>query len=176
MTNPWTVSDLLGELRLAQRYSERLIDSLDPDQVVWRPHPDSSAIAWHLGHQAAVAHFMMRNLTAAEPSHDAALDALFDSATPEPARSALPPLDELMTYRRSIAASVERTIGRIISGDVGAPGQLMIVAAGLLRSVIIHEYQHGTWIAEVRAGLTDEPSPGPESTHLAMVDGYWILR
>jgi hypothetical protein len=170
-----TLSDLLDELELARRWSHALIADLDPDQVSWRPHEDSSAIGWHLGHQAVVAHFMIRNLTAAEPSFDPALDRLFDSATEEPARGSLPPLPELLAYRSSIAASVDRTVRRIDAGDVGAPEQLSMVAATLLRSLVYHEYQHATWMREVRETLTDTPSPEPGSRRLTKIQGYWML-
>ncbi len=170
------LTDLLAEYAIAGNHSEALIDGLDHAAIMWRPHDRSSAIAWHLGHQAAVTHYMVRNLTAAEPSIDPALDALFDSATPEPARGDLPPLDELMAYRTSIARSARRTIERILAGDVGAPEQLAIVASGLLRAVIIHEYQHSTWIAEVRARFTDAAPPEPRSDHLVEIEGYRVLR
>jgi hypothetical protein len=61
--------------------------------VTWPPKENSSAIGWHLGHQAHVAHFMIRNLTAAEPSPDPELDALMDSAQPERFRGALPTIE-----------------------------------------------------------------------------------
>ena len=174
-TTDLTLPDLLGELELARGWSHALVADLDPDQVAWRPHEESSAIAWHLGHQAVVAHFMIRNLTAAEPSFDPVLDRLFDSATEEPDRGALPALDELMAYRTSIAESVDRTIRRIDAGDMGAPEQLSIVAATLLRSLVYHEYQHATWMREVRETLTDTPSPEPESQRLTNIQGYWML-
>jgi hypothetical protein len=172
---PLDLPGLLSELRSARDYSESLVAALDPDQIAWRPHVDSSAIGWHLGHQSFVAHVMLRNLTAAEPSIDPALDRLFDSATPEPARGDLPPLAELLGYRRAVARSTETTIGRIVAGEVGAPEQLSIVAAGLLRAVVNHEYQHDAWIAEVRAGLTDAPAPVPVSNRLTLIEGYWVL-
>src|SRR5699024_8426954 len=75
--------ELLAEYDRALAYTEDLWRDLDPDEVVWRPHQDSSAIGWHLGHQAHVAHFMVRNLTAAEPSPDPDLDGIMDSANPE---------------------------------------------------------------------------------------------
>lgn len=170
------LTELRRELTLARRHSESLIEPLDPEQVTWRPHRDSSAIGWHLGHQAAVAHYLVRNLTAADPSVDPSLDALFDSATPEPARGELPPLDELLAYRHEIAARVDATIGRIVDGDVGAPAQLAQVAAIVVRALVNHEYQHAAWIAEVRAGLTDVPAPTPHPTNLVEIDGYWLLR
>ena len=100
---------------------------------------------------------------------------MFDSATPEPARGDLPALDAIIGYRNAIAASTHRVIGRIDAGDVGAPSQLRAVAEVLLRAVVNHEYQHDTWIAEVRAGLTDDPAPAPASQQLIDVDGYWML-
>ena len=166
---------LRAELALARAHSEALIEGLDPDQVMWRPHPDSSAIGWHLGHQAAVAHYLMRNLTAAEPSLDPTLDRLFDSANPERGRGELPPLDELLAYRAASARAVDTTVAKIERGEVGAPDQLSLIAGGMVRAMINHEYQHATWIAEVRATLTDAAAPEPRSTHLILVDGYQVL-
>jgi hypothetical protein len=71
---------LLREYDRARAYTDDLWKDLSPDEVTWRPHENSSAIGWHLGHQAHVAHFMIRNLTAAEPSPDPELDLLMDSA------------------------------------------------------------------------------------------------
>src|SRR6516225_9094951 len=58
---------LLYEYDRARTYTDELWKDHTPDEVTWRPHENSSAIGWHLGHQAHVAHFMIRNLTAAEP-------------------------------------------------------------------------------------------------------------
>ncbi|MGI9599039.1 MAG: DinB family protein [Acidimicrobiales bacterium] len=166
---------LLAEYDAAQRYSLALVDGLEPDQISWRPNENSSAMAWHLGHQAAVNHYMVRNLTAAEVSFDQDFDALFDSATPEPGRGDLPPLDEIVDYRRAIAASTRSVVGRITAGDVGAPAQLTLIADGLLRAVINHEYQHAKWVGEVRASMIDGPLPTPDSTGLIEVEGYWMV-
>jgi hypothetical protein len=61
------LDDLRTEYDTARRHTHRIVEGLDDTEVLWRPHPDSSAIGWHLGHVAAVNHFMLRNLTAAEP-------------------------------------------------------------------------------------------------------------
>ena len=81
---------LLREYDRARAYTDDLWRDLTVEEVVWRPHENFSAIGWHLGHQAHVAHFMIRNLTAAEPSPDPGLDAVMDSATPEPGRAGFP--------------------------------------------------------------------------------------
>ena len=47
--------------------ADELWRDLIPDEVTWRPREDFSLIGWHLGHQAHVARFMVRDLTAAEP-------------------------------------------------------------------------------------------------------------
>ena len=88
---PPTLSELLTEYDRALRFTAMLTDGLDDDQVAWRPHEQFSPIGWHLAHQAAVAHFMLRNLTAAAPRLDPELEALADSATPETERAPLPP-------------------------------------------------------------------------------------
>jgi hypothetical protein len=74
---------LLREYDRARAYTDELWKDLTPEEVTWRPHENSSAIGWHLGHQAHVAHFMIRNLTAAEPSPDPELDALLLERYPQ---------------------------------------------------------------------------------------------
>jgi hypothetical protein len=171
-----TIAELLVEYDRALAYSDALWADLDADELVWRPHAQASAIGWHLGHQAAVAHFMVRNLTAAEPSPDPELDALMDSATPEPDRGVLPDAARLGAYRSAVADRVRFRVGRIDAGEVGAPRQLRIVATNLLVAVIDHEYQHATWIAEVRSGpLGRDLPPRPRSDRLVDVDGYLML-
>ena len=170
------LSDLLDEFDAAQAYSLALVGGLTAEQVVWRPNADSSAISWHLGHQGAVAHYMVRNLTAAEVSFDPGFDSVFDSATPEPERGNLPPLEEIIAYRESIASSTRRVVERIEQGDVGAPEQLALVARGLLTSVVNHEYQHAKWIGEVRSTMLDAALAIPSSQRLDEIDGYWMLR
>lgn len=174
MTRP-NLTALLTEYDRAQFYSLALIEGLDASQIAWRPNQSSSAIAWHLGHQGAVNHYLVRNLTAAEVSFDVGFDKVFDSATPELGRGNLPSLDEIVGYRTNIASSTRNVITRIGAGDVGAPQQLAAIADGLLRAVINHEYQHAKWIGEVRSTMTDEPAPSPASDGLVQVDGYWML-
>ena len=92
-------------------------------------------IGWHLGHQAHVAHFMIRNLTAAEPSPDPALDGLMDSALPEQFRGALPTVPRLSAFRETVAEHVHARIGDIAAGKVSAPTQLTIVATCLMTAL-----------------------------------------
>ncbi len=167
---------LLREYDRARAYTDELWKDLTPDEVIWRPHENSSAIGWHLGHQAHVAHFMIRNLTAAEPSPDPELDALMDSARPEKFRGTLPTVRRLTDFRAAVAERVRARIGDIAAGRVGAPGQLAIVATHLVAALVNHEYQHDQWIGEVRAGnLGHALPPDPESDMLSRVDGYLVL-
>lgn len=173
---PASLRDLLAELARAHAYTEDLQVGLTPEQIAWRPHERSSGIGWHLGHQAAVAHFMLRNLTAAEPRIDPAVEALMDSATPEPDRGDLPPLARIREVRSLVAERIHHGITRIDEGAVGAPNQLRLIASTLLVALVNHEYQHSKWIGEVRAeafGL--ELPPLPESPRLSLVDGYLVL-
>ncbi len=170
-----SLSVLLNEYDLSTSYSLALVEGLDSDNLHWRPDENSSAIAWHLGHQGAVGHFMLRNLTAAEVSFNKDFDAVFDSATPEPGRGSLPPIDEIIGYRRSVSESVHSVIGRIDAGDVGAPEQLHLIATGLMCAVVNHEYQHAKWVGEVRDTMIDTPLPTPGSDRLIDVDGYWMI-
>ncbi|MBT2422797.1 DinB family protein [Streptomyces sp. ISL-22] len=167
---------LLREYDRARAYTDDLWRDLTPDEVTWRPHENSSAIGWHLGHQAHVAHFMIRNLTAAEPSPDPVLDGLMDSANPEKFRGALPTVERLTAFRATVAERVHARIGDIAAGRVSAPGQLSIVATHLLTALINHEYQHDQWISEVRADdLGHALPPDPASDRLRRVDDYLVL-
>jgi hypothetical protein len=120
---------------------------------------------------------MVRNLTAAEPSPDPALDVLMDSALPEQFRGALPTVRRLAAFRDTVAERVHARIGDIATGQVSAPTQLAIVATCLLTALINHEYQHDQWISEVRAGQFGHPLPAdPESDHIRRIDGYLVLH
>ena len=168
---------LLREYDRARAYTNQLWTDLNADEVAWRPHDNSSAIGWHLGHQAHVAHFMIRNLTAAEPSPDPELDPVMDSANPEPNRGRLPDLARLAAYRSNVADSVHNQITAISDGRVGAPHQLTIVAKTLLTALINHEYQHDRWIGEVRSTNLGHPLPDrPQSDLITELDGYLVLR
>lgn len=170
------IAQLLGEYERSLDHTASLWTDLSEDEVRWRPHDDFSAIGWHLGHQAAVAHFMVRNLTAAEPSPDPALDPLMDGATAEPDRGDLPPIDRLAAYRDAVADRVRFRIGNIANGDVGAPAQLEIIARTLLVAIVNHEYQHSQWIGEVRhRDLGYQTPPHPTSPLLTEIDGYCVL-
>jgi hypothetical protein len=175
MTPP-TLSDLLVEYERALGYTDELVSDLSTTEIAWRPHSQSSGIGWHLGHQAAVAHFMVRNLTAAEPSLDPELDRLMDSATPEPERGRLPDSGRLFEYRGAVAERVRFRVGQIDDGRVGAPAQLRRIAANLLVAVVNHEYQHDTWIGEVRIAHHGRELPTlPSSPWLTVLDGYPVL-
>jgi len=170
------VRRLLVEYDRALAYTDALWRDLSDDEIRWRPHADFSPIGWHLGHQAAVAHFMVRNLTAAEPPIDAALDALMDSATPERERGDLPDGRRLAEYRQRAAERLHVRIGAIVDGQVGAPAQLCVVAAGLISAVTNHEYQHSQWIGEVRSEHLGRPLPArPSSDLLREIDGYLVV-
>lgn len=171
-----TIAELLHEYDRARAYTDLLWLDLSPDEVVWRPHENSSAIGWHLGHQAHVAHFMVRNLTAAEPSPDPELDAIMDSANPEQFRGALPTVDRLRTFRDTVAERVHARLGNIAAGNVGAPDQMIIVGTHLLTALVNHEYQHDQWIGEVRSQqLGHALPPDPTGDLVRRVDGYLVI-
>ena len=171
------LTGLLREYDRARAYTDQLWKDLTPDEVTWRPNENSSAIGWHLGHQAHVAHFMIRNLTAAEPSPDPELDGLMDSANPEQFRGALPTVQRLATFRDTVAERVHARVGAIAAGEVGAPTQMTIVATHLLTALTNHEYQHDQWISEVRAHDLGHALPAdPESDMLRRLDGYLVVN
>lgn len=171
-----SLQDLLREYDTALTYTDQLSDGLTPAQIAWRADENSSAIGWHLGHQPAVAHFMVRNLTAAEPRIDASLEQLMDSATAESQRGELPPVERLFDYRNTVAERVRFRIGAIANGEVGAPVQLGLIATTLLTAVINHEYQHSKWIGEVRSEVHGLHLPdAPTSPLLTVLDGYTVV-
>jgi len=171
------VEALLNEYDRARTYTDELWKDLSPDEVTWRPHENSSAIGWHLGHQAHVAHFMIRDLTAAEPSPDPELDVLMDSAQPERFRGALPTIKRLTAFRETVAERVHARMSDIAGGRVAAPGQMTVVATHLLTALINHEYQHDQWIGEVRAEALGRPlPPDPDTDRVLRLDGYLVLR
>lgn len=168
--------DLLDEYDRARAWTDQLTADLDDAALFWRPSPESSAVAWHLGHQAAVNHFLIRNLMSAEPSPDPDLDAVFDSATPETSRGELPARDRLLAYRAAVGERTRAMIERIDRGGVGAPNQMPMIAAGVLVAAINHEYQHDAWVDEMRQLQGLEPGPVPASGRITMIDGYWVVR
>ena len=172
-----TLSDLLGELDRALAYTDDLQVGLTPEQIAWRPETESSAVGWHLGHQSAVAHYMLRNLIAAEPSIDTDIDALMDSATPERDRGDLPSLERIRAHRSTVAARIHDRIGAIERSAVGAPNQLRLIASTMLTAIVNHDYQHSKWIGELRTGVLglDVP-PLPSSPRLRIVDDYLVLN
>ncbi len=175
MTAP-ELAELLVEYRRALTYTDSLWRDLTSDEVRWRPIPDSSAIGWHLGHQAAVAHYLVRNLTAAEPPIDHALDTLMDSATEERQRGDLPDLVDLAAYRATIADRVQFRVTQIDRGELGAPEQLRRIATNMMMAIINHEYQHSKWISEVRSAGLGHPLPDlATSDRLSVVDGYLMV-
>ena len=176
MTLP-SLTELLDEYDRAIGYTADLTGDLSAEEIAWRPNAESSAIGWHLGHQAAVAHYMVRNLTAAEPEIDPTLDRLMDSATPEGQRGDLPAPQRILEYRASVADRVRYRLGAIEAGDVGAPAQLRVIATTLLVAIINHEYQHAKWIGEVRSDAHGKALPAdPTSDHLSTIDGYLIVQ
>lgn len=167
---------LVGELRRAWSYTDTLWRDLDDEALTWRPHEEWSPISWHLGHQASVAHFMVRNLLAAEPSLDPGFDALMDSATPERERGAVPGAERLGDVRKRASERVLARIDDVRGGRVGAPDQLVAVATTVTTALINHEYQHDQWIAEVRSGELGLTLPErPVSSLLTEIDGYLVV-
>lgn len=176
MTNELSLTALTEEYETALAYTDALWHDLSQDETHWRPNENSSAIAWHLGHQAAVAHFMIRNLTAAEPSPDPELDDVMDSATAETQRGDLPELARIGAYRTAVAERVRFRVGEIDAGRVGAPEQLVKIAETMLTAIINHEYQHAKWVGEVRVEQFNKPLPEkPESANLKELDGYVMI-
>ena len=163
-----TIEELLVEYDRALAYTDSLWHDLSEEELHWRPHEESSAIGWHLGHQAAVAHFMVRNLTAAEPSIDAELDALMDSATPEPDRGALP-------ERLDAEVQQQHRIGWLAVGRRAAPFDQDGLA---LQRLPMHDrggprqHRPGCLFKELLVGLHFAVPP---ISAFPLVEGYYLL-
>ena len=109
------VAALLREYDRARAYTDELWKDLSPtsDLATQRelqrhrlaPRPP-----------AHVAHFMIRNLIAAEPSPAPELDALMDSARREKFRGALPTIERLTEFRDTVAERVHARINDIAAG------------------------------------------------------------
>lgn len=165
------------EYELARQFTFSLYDGLDEAAAMWRPSYQGSSIAWHLGHQAAVNHYTLRNWVNRDGSIDAAFDRIFDAATEEIGRAFLPPLAEIIGYREIVAARTLERIGEVLSGDCRAPDQMRRIGVHMLAGLINHEYQHDCWVGEVRQALGHDEPPPPVSSSPCLVrcDGYWVM-
>ena len=130
---------LRDEYDQARRYTQSLYADLPEADVQWRPGPKSSGIGWHLGHQAAVNHFLLRNLVAAESSLNPQFDALFDASTPEEQRGHLPALSALVAYREEVAHRTYAHMHTLLAGTRPAAQQAMYAMGPLLVSLMNHE-------------------------------------
>jgi hypothetical protein len=166
---------LRDEYDLARRYTQSLYADLPEAAIHWRPAPQSSGIGWHLGHQAAVNYFLVRNVLAAEPSLNPQFDALFDAVKPEEQRGTLPPLHAILTYREAITRRTHAHIEAVSAGTRPAAQQATYALGVLLVSLINHEYQHDCWVREMRALLGREIPDVVWSRAVRQVDGYWVL-
>lgn len=166
---------LREEYNLARQYTRSLYEDLPEPDLQWRPKPKSSAIAWHLGHQAAVNHFLLRNLFDAEPSLEPRFDALFDAANPEEKRGNLPPLADIVAYREAVAARTHARLEEVRSGQRTAPSQASHTLRTLLMNLVNHEYQHDCWVGEMRQTLGHAVPVTAPSQRARLVDGYWML-
>ncbi len=169
------LATLRKEYDLALRYTRSLYEDLSEPDVQWRPTQKSSAIAWHLGHQAAVNHFLLRNLFDAEASIEPRFDALFDAANPEENRGDLPSLDDIVAYRQAVAARTHARVEELLDGRRAAPMQGTQALQTILINLINHEYQHDCWIGEMRQTRGYSIPGAIPSQRARLVDGYWML-
>ena len=165
------------EYDLARQYTLSLYDGLPESSVMWRPSHQSSSIGWHLGHQAAVNHYTLRNWINRDGSINPHFDRIFDAATDEISRAFLPPLTEIVAYRDIVAARTLERIDEILTAGSRAPDQMRRVGVAMLTGLINHEYQHDCWVGEVRQTLGHGGPPKPLSTSpcLLYCDGYWVM-
>jgi uncharacterized damage-inducible protein DinB len=169
------LATLREEYDLALQYTRSLYEDLPEPDVQWRPKQKSSAIAWHLGHQAAVNHFLLRNLFDAEPSIEPHFDVLFDAANPEENRGDLPPLADIEAYRQAVAARTHAGVEELLDASRAAPVQRTHALQTILINLINHEYQHDCWIGEMRQTRGYSIPRTTPSQRASLVDGYWML-
>lgn len=170
---------LRREYDLALDYTQSLYEDLDDTEVHWRPTPQSSSIAWHLGHQAAVTHALVRNLIDAEPSLNPTFDRLFDAANPQENRGELPSLTDIVAYRHTVEGRLQAHLSALLDGNRpaahGAAQQVVRIIGPILISLINHEYQHDCWIREMRGRLGRDKPDAVFSDRVHQIDGYWGL-
>jgi len=170
---------LRREYDLARRYTQTLYEDLDDTAVHWRPTPQSSSIAWHLGHQGAVTHVLVRNLIDAEPSLNPQFDRLFDAANPQENRGELPSLAEIVVYRDAVKDRIHAHLSALLDGHRptahGAVQQVVRILGPILMSLINHEYQHDCWIREMRSRVGRGKPDVVFSHRVCQIDGYWGL-
>ena len=166
---------LREEYGLALQYTRSLYEDLPEADAQWRPREKSSAIAWHLGHQAAVNHFLLRNLFDAEPSIQPRYDALFDAANPEENRGDLPPLTDIVAYRKAVAERTHTRLEELLDARRASPAQRKHAMQTILINLINHEYQHDCWIGEMRQTRGYSIPDAIPSQRARLVDGYWML-
>ena len=171
---------LRDEYDLARRYTHSLYEDLSEADVQWRPVPKSSSIAWHLGHQAAAAHALVRNFIEAEASLNPRFDVLFDAANPQENRGDLPPLAEIVTYRGAVTQRLHVHFAALLEGGRpaahAATQQLGRIIVPIVLALINHEYQHDCWIREMRVQLGHAQPDEVFSSRAQQVDGYWGLQ
>jgi hypothetical protein len=172
-----TLLELLAEYARALAYTDSLRSDLTPDEVRWRPNELSSPIGWHLGHQATIAHFIMRNMGGVtEPSPAPDIEPMMDSTSPVLLRGQLPDLDRLIRLRTTVADRVQTRIATIAGGTGPGAAPMRSIGAALLISMINHEYHHDQWIAQVRSkGLGHELPDPPASEFLSAQDHFLVI-
>lgn len=174
------LATLRDEYDLARRYTLSLYDDLSEAETHWRPAPQSSSIAWHLGHQAMVTHLLLRNLIAGEPSLNPRFDLLFDAARPQEQRGALPPLTEIIAFREAVATRTHTHLASVLDGQSGvahdAAQQVARILGPIVISLINHEYQHDCWIREMRALLQRDTPDRILSQRVSQKDNYWGME
>ena len=170
---------LRREYDLCLQYTQSLYEDLNDTDVFWRPAPQSSSIAWHLGHQGAVTHALVRNLIDAEPSLNPPFDRLFDAANPQENRGELPSLADIVSYRRAVEGRVHMHLSALLDGNRsaahGAMQQVLRIIEPILVSLINHEYQHDCWIREMRGRIGRDKPDAVFSERVRQIDGYWGL-
>jgi hypothetical protein len=171
---------LRDEYELARRYTHSLYEDLSDTELHWRPAPQSSSIAWHLGHQAMVTHVLLRNLIAGEPSLQPQFDTLFDAANPQEQRGNLPSTGEIIAFRDAVAARTQAHLATVLEdGQAAAHNavqQITRIIVPIVVSLINHEYQHDCWIREMRALLSRDKPDSVFSARVRHIDGYWGLQ
>ena len=171
---------LRDEYDLARRYTQSLYEDLSETDIQWRPSTTSSSIGWHLGHQAAVTHSLVRNLMNAEPSLNPQFDTLFDAANPQENRGNLPSLADIVAYRDDTAGAVQTHFVALLESDRpaahDAAHQVARIISPIVVSLINHEYQHDCWVREMRALLGRDQPDAVLSNRVRQIDGYWGLQ
>jgi ergothioneine biosynthesis protein EgtB len=140
------LDDLLSRVLATRRATLRLVEPLDPEDMVAQSMPDASPTKWHLAHTTwFFERFVLRRagVPAFDPAYDYLFNSYYESVGPRHARQARglltrPSLAEVIAYRRAVDARLGDLAGAARASTHASTAEL----AAALELGKNHEEQH----------------------------------